>query len=174
MGTLSQASGDYGVAFGELAKAQATYATAVGSEAVASGADSSALGPYSTASHADSTAVGQGAETTAANQVMLGTSSETVVVPGTFSTPSARRLKQNIIPAADLRDIFPELVDYEYIDAAGRRRLGYIADDLIGTDAERFVVFDDERRPSGIDYLTLLVAQTAQMHARLTALENKG
>lgn len=173
VGSQSETSGDYGVAFGEQAKATAMYGTAVGSSAVASGVDSSALGPYTTASHANSTAVGQGAETTAANQVMLGTSAETVVVPGTFSTPSARRLKQNIIPAPDLRDIFPELVEYEYIDAACRRRLGFIADDLLGTDAERFVVFDDVGRPSGIDYLTLLVAQNAQLNARLTALENK-
>jgi hypothetical protein len=111
--------------------------------------------------------------TSAAWQIMLGSSSHTVVVPGTFSNPSARRLKQNIIPAPTLSDIFPEITEWEYIDGDGRRRLGYIADDLVGTDAERFVTFDDDGRPSGIDYLGLLIVQVAQMRAEITALQNE-
>jgi hypothetical protein len=131
------------------------------------------LGAFANALHDDSTAIGTGADTTAADQIMLGTSGMTVVVPGTFSNPSARRLKRNIIPAPVLADVFPELTEWEYIDGDGRRRLGYIADDLVGTDAERFVTFDDDGRPSGIDYLGLLVVQVAQMRAEITALQNE-
>jgi hypothetical protein len=111
--------------------------------------------------------------TTAAWQIMLGTVSHTVVVPGTFSNPSARRLKQNIIPAPNLSDLFPDLTEWEYIDGDGRRRLGYIADELVGTDAERFVTFDDDGRPAGIDYLGLLIVQVAQMRAEITALQKR-
>jgi hypothetical protein len=131
------------------------------------------LGAFANALHDDSTAIGTGADTTAADQIMLGTSGMTVVVPGTFSNPSARRLKRNIIPAPKLSDIFPELTEWEYIDGDGRRRLGYIADDLVGTDAERFVTFDDDGRPAGIDYIGLLIVQVAQMRAEIAALQNE-
>lgn len=173
IGDRSQATGAPSVAIGSITKALADYGTVIGDESVANAANATVIGAFSTANHDTSTAVGAGVDTTASHQIMLGTSSETVVVPGTFSNPSARKLKRNIIPAPDLRDLFPELVEYEYIDGDGRRRLGFIADDLAGTGAERFVVFDDDGEPSGIDYLTLLVAQNAQLHARLTALENR-
>jgi hypothetical protein len=148
-----------GIAIGRAAQAKATAACA--------------LGDGTRAWHSASVALGVSAQTTAANQIMLGTASETVVVPGTFSNPSARRLKQNITPAPDLPGIFPELVEYEKKAAPGPRHLGYIADDLVGTAAERFVVFDDDGAPAGIDYLSLLVAQVAQLSAELAALKNE-
>lgn len=172
VGYNSDAIGASSVAVGESADASGLASVAVGLSAYAAQTRAVALGDHTYANHARSTALGYNATTTAADQLMLGTSGQTVVVPGTFSNPSARRLKQNIIPAPTLTDAFPELVEYEYITAEGQRRIGYIADDLVGTDAERFVTFDDEGRPSGIDYLGMLVVQNAQLHARLVALEN--
>jgi hypothetical protein len=173
VGVDSDASANEALAVGLNALASSQYAVAMGRNAVATNTRAVAIGENASAGHSRGVAFGPGASTTAANQVMLGTASDTVVVPGTFSNPSARRLKQNIIPAPDLVSIFPDLVEYEYIDSDGRRRLGYIADDLIGTDAERFVTFDDDGNVAGIDYLGLLVAQNAQLHARITALENR-
>ncbi|WP_347975652.1 hypothetical protein [Microbacterium sp. ProA8] len=166
------ASGIRAFAAGLNALASGAQSAAVGRNTIASHDQTTALGDQAVASHSRGTAIGTGAQTTAANQMMLGTASDTVVVPGTFSNPSARHLKRNIIPAPSLRDIFPDLTEWEYIDGDGRRRLGYIADDLVGTDAERFVTFDAEGRPAGIDYLGLLVVQNAQLQARLTVLEN--
>jgi hypothetical protein len=169
-GQGATASGARGVAVGKSSQALSFGSVGVGHGAYAPAENASALGSSTSAEHARSTAVGYGSDTTAADQIMLGTSSHTVVVPGTFSNPSARHLKRNIIPAPDLRDVFPDLTEWEYIDGDGRRRLGYIADDLVGTDAERFVTFDDEGRPAGIDYLGLLIVQVAQMRAEITAL----
>jgi hypothetical protein len=173
VGNFTNAEGDNSVAVGKSATALASSGTAVGHGAYAQNVSATSLGAFANALHDDSTAIGTGADTTAADQIMLGTSGMTVVVPGTFSNPSARRLKRNIIPAPVLADVFPELTEWEYIDGDGRRRLGYIADDLVGTDAERFVTFDDDGRPSGIDYLGLLVVQVAQMRAEITALQNE-
>jgi hypothetical protein len=118
--------------------------------------------------------------TTAADQVMLGTADHTVVVPGTFSNPSARRLKRNIVPAPCLSSIFPTQYEWEYIaDEKRRRHVGPIADELLGTDAERFLTFDDEGSVAGIDKLGLYGAQISvlrqendDLKARLTVLEN--
>jgi hypothetical protein len=172
IGRDATASADAGVAVGLWAAATGLGGVAVGS-ATAFASASCAVGLNAYAGHARSTAFGYDADTTAADQMMLGTAATTVVVPGTFSNPSARRLKRNIVPAPCLSDIFPELTEWEYIDGDGRRRLGYIADDLVGTDAERFVTVDDDGRPSGIDYLGLLVVQVAQMRAEITALQNE-
>lgn len=180
IGDTADASGQSGIAVGFGSDASGMQALSAGVGSAAAGVRSIAVGWDASAPYNTSAAFGPGAATTAADQIMLGQSYHTVVVPGTLSTPSARRFKQNIVPAPDLRGIFPELVEYEYIDAAGRRRLGFIADDLVGTDAERFVVFDDDGLPSGIAYLDMVVAQVAQLskqnaelHARLTELENK-
>lgn len=173
LGPDTNASGDYSTAVGSNAWATAVDSTAVGFNSRADGEDSLAAGSSASAEHDNSAAIGNNADTTAAWQIMLGTSFHTVVVPGTFSNPSARRLKENIVPAPELGGVFPELVEYEYI-GDGRRRLGYIADDLVGTDMERFVTFDDDGRPNGIDYLSLLVVQVAQLKARVIELENKG
>lgn len=187
-GKFASASGETSTAVGAGAAAEALRSSAFGVGSYASAQRGSALGGYSIATgyegtgvgyransgHLGSTAVGAFSQTTATRQVMLGTSSDTVVVPGTFSNPSARHLKRNIIPAPDLRDLFPELTEWEYIDGDGRRRLGYIADELVGTGAERFVTFDDAGHPNGIDYLGLLVAQVAVLRAEIAALKNDG
>ena len=104
--------------------------------------------------------------------MMLGTNLTTVVVPGPFSNPSARRLKQNIEPVV-LPDVFPELVEYEYKAAPGVRRVGHIADDLVGTDAERYVTRDDDGEVSGIAYVDLHTAQIAALLARIERLEEE-
>lgn len=92
-------------------------------------------------------------------------------VIGTIFNPSARRFKRNITAAPPLSDIFPTLVEYERIGGNGERELGYLADELVGTDAERFVKFDQDGQPEAIGYLALLIAQNAQLHARVAALE---
>jgi hypothetical protein len=171
-GIDATAFGEQSVAVGVNASANALNATSMGRNAFATAVQSSAFGESASAGHSRGTAIGQGAATTAANQVRLGTASDTVSVPGTFSNPSARHLKQNIEPAPELQTIFPALFEWEYIDAPGRRRLGPMADDLVGTDAERFVTFDDEGNPAGIDVLGLLVAQVARLSARVVELEN--
>jgi hypothetical protein len=132
------------------------------------------LGAFANALHDDSTAIGTGADTTATDQIMLGTSGMTVVVPGTFSNPSARRLKRNIVPAPCLRSIFPTQYEWEYIaDEKHRRHVGPIADELLGTDAERFLTFDDDGAVAGIDKLGLYGAQIAVLLARIEALEEE-
>lgn len=84
---------------------------------------------------------------------------------------SSRRYKENITAAPDLGDLFPiPLSEFEMIGGDGTRRIGYIAEDLVGTDAERFVVYDGDL-PDSIDFIALLLAQNAQLHARLSALE---
>jgi hypothetical protein len=95
-----------------------------------------------------------------------------LTVNGPFYNPSARHMKRNIEPAPVLDDIFPEFVEYEKVDGDGTRELGYIADDLVGTDAERFVQFRDGE-PNAISYLSLLVAQVAQLQKRVAELEAK-
>jgi hypothetical protein len=185
IGESSQADGDYSVSLGEFANAQGTRAlalgkssggdafgaTACGAATFAGAAQSSAFGYGAVSSFESSTAIGTGAATTAADQIMLGTASDTVVVPGTFSDPSARRLKQNIEPAPELTSVFPELFEWEYIGGDGRRRIGPMADDLVGTDAERFLVRDDDGEPAGIDKTGLHTAQIAALLARVERLE---
>jgi hypothetical protein len=174
---ITQPDADEAVAIGSSATADGFGACAFGARSYAQYENASAFGWLSFAGHAFATAIGYRAVTTAANQIRLGRSSETVSVPGnltvagTFSNPSARHLKQNIAPAPNLPGVFPVLVEYEYIEGDGPRRLGYIADDLVGTDAERFVQVDADGNPEAIDYLGLLVAQNAQLQARLTVLE---
>jgi hypothetical protein len=161
------------VAVGASAQSWAFGSVALGRAALASHDSSTALGYDANAVHSSSTAVGAGAVTTAADQVMLGTADHTVVVPGVFSNPSARRLKRNIVPAPDLCDVFPVLYEWEYIVGDGRRRIGPMADDLVGTDAERFLVVDDDGEPAGIDTPGLHTAQIAALLARIEALEEE-
>lgn len=169
IGQGAYADGSYSIALGVTAYA-ASNATAVGYGANATQPSSGAFG-VANATHTNSVAI-QGS-TSAADQVVLGGILHTVVVPGTFSNPSARHLKQNITPAPDAPNVFPELVEYEKKAAPGRRHLGHIADDLIGTDAERFVVLDDDGQPAGIAYQDLHTAQIAALLARIERLENE-
>ena len=183
IGRTSKAyGGDFATAVGAFTWADEEGSSAFGGAASAQAVESMALGfnTHIAFGHTHSTAVGADVETTAANQVMLGTGSDTVVVPGTFSNPSARRLKQNIIPAPRLRSIFPTQYEWEYIaDEKHRRHVGPIADELVDTDAERFLTFDDDGAVSGIDKLGLYGAQISvlraendELKARIAALEN--
>lgn len=91
-------------------------------------------------------------------------------------TASARRFKENIdeVDPLSLGDLFPELVEYSFIDGDGSRTLGYIADDMEGTDAERFVTYDSAMRVEAYDIIGLLLAQVANLNARLRAYEERG
>jgi hypothetical protein len=184
VGRTSKAYGsDYATAVGAFSWADEEGSSAFGGAASAQAVESTALG-YNTHiafGHTHSTAVGADAETTGPNQVRLGVGGltpDTVSVPGnltvagTFSNPSARHLKQNIIPAPPMQSIFPDQYEWEYIDGDGGRRTGPIADELLGTDAERFLTFDEDGRVAGIESVALLTAQVAALHARVTALEN--
>ena len=163
---------------GDTGSVGSVGSTALGSAAYARATNATALGFNSYSGNNHSTALGAGSTATADYQVMLGTPSDIVVAPGdmtvtgTFSNPSARRLKQNIVPAPVGSDVFPVLVEYEYIARPDERRVGYIADDLIGTGWERFVTFDAEGLVAGIDPIGLLMAQVAQLRAEVTALKN--
>lgn len=160
-------SESYGTSLGQDAYS-ASNGTAIGYGASA-GVGSASVGSASSAMHTNSAAI-KGV-TTADNQIMLGGVLHTVVIPGTFAPPSARRLKEKITAPPELRSIFPAVYEWEYIGGDGRRKIGPMADDLLGTDAERFVTFDDGGRVAGIDYIGLLVAQVAALHARLASLE---
>jgi hypothetical protein len=82
-------------------------------------------------------------------------------------------LKTNIKPAPVMRDVFPEVFEWEYIEGDGRRQIGPMADDLVGTDAERFLVRDDAGEPAGIDKIGLHTAQIAVLLARIERLEEE-
>jgi hypothetical protein len=188
IGQLASASANLSIALGYGTAATAQGTTVVGASAQAWAVDSTAIGRGALASHDSSTALGRGADaihnystaigynatTTAADEIRLGTAANVVSVPGTFSNPSARRLKQNIVPAPCLRSIFPTQYEWEYIaDEKHRRHVGPIADELVGTDAERFLTFDDDGAVAGIDKLGLYGAQIAVLLARIEALEEE-
>lgn len=101
---------------------------------------------------------------------------------------SSRRYKKFISAAGDMGDLFPTpLQRFQMRQGDGSWRYGYIAEDLVGTDAEPFVVFqtaaDEEGTfvvttddngdpiPESIDFVGLLLAQVAQLNARITELE---
>jgi hypothetical protein len=170
VGNFSNAEGLNSVAVGKSATALESGGVAVGVGAYAQNDSAAAVGAFANALHDNSTAVGAGADTTADDQIMLGTSGHTVVVPGTFSNPSARRLKRDIVPAPSLRDVFPDVCEWEYIAGSGRRHIGPIADDLVGTDAERFLTYDAEGRVAGIATQELQTAQIAELYRELVAL----
>jgi hypothetical protein len=185
--SLSRANGAQSLAAGKSSTAEMFGGTAVGGATYAGKEKSGAFGYGAFSNHESSSAIGTGATTTADLQIMLGKSTHTVVVAGTLSTPSARRLKRRIKPAPRLVSIFFPLYEWEYkADKTRRRHIGPIADELVGTDAERFLTFDAKGRVSGIDKVGLYGAQIAALHAentelrvennelreRMTALEN--
>jgi hypothetical protein len=157
VGASLSITGYGGVAFGDSSQALADFA--------------SAFGYLSRASHLRSTAIGRQAQTTASDQIMLGRATDTVVVAGTLSTPSARRLKRNICTAPKLGGLFPDLYEWEYRSSPGRRQIGPLADDFLGTDAERFLTYDAKGRVSGIEKLDLHTAQIYALLDRLIAAE---
>jgi hypothetical protein len=179
VGASALATHDKSVAVGPGAAGAEVEGVALGYRAAAWGVRSVAIGGDATANNADSVAIGANITCNTDWQILLGSSAHTVYVPGsltvmgTFSNPSARRLKQNIKPAPPLTDVFPEVFEWEYIEGDGRRQIGPMADDLVGTDAERFLVRDDEGEPAGIDKLGLHTAQIAVLLARIEALEEE-
>jgi hypothetical protein len=174
----ADANGD--VALGFSADASGEESTAIGYLSAASAYRSVAIGRAANADHENGVAIGPFAFTAADNEIAVGSEDASVVVRGTFSNPSARRLKRNIVPAPVLRGVFPELYEWEYIRGDGRRRIGPIADELVGTDAERFLTYDAEGRVAGIATQELQTAQIAELlarleraEARITELDNK-
>jgi hypothetical protein len=174
-GRFTVALGSRSVAIGEGSDALANFATALAGTVFSGGTYGTALGYGSAVLHSNSTAVGKNASTTAANQIRMGTATETVSVPGNltvdgvFSNPSARHLKTNIEPAC-LRDVFPPVYEFEYLARMGERRFGHMADELLGTDAERFVTFDEGGEPAGVAYLDLHTVQIAALFREVVAL----
>jgi hypothetical protein len=174
------AFGGDGVAIGTSAVANHGSTVGLGDRAKAWQPDGMALGSHAYSDYARSSAIGYNAETTAADQIMLGNAGTTVVIPGAFTPPSARRLKRCIKDAPVMRDVFPRLVEFEYKTAKGRKRIGHIADELVGTGAERFVSFDDEGRVAGIETVALHAAQiyallelVNELRAEVSALKNE-
>jgi autotransporter adhesin len=164
--------GGYSTAIGPGAYAD-DDSVAVGSATTAAGTESVAIGDFANASGDRSVAIGKGSSAPNADDFVLGNASHNVIVPGTFSNPSARRLKENVTDAPELVSIFPTLYEWEYIVGDGRRHIGPMADDLVGTDAERFLIRDAAGEPASIQTVALLVAQVAQLNARVVALEEK-
>jgi hypothetical protein len=194
VGHNAEAAGGFGsVAVGANTLAPGDRATAVGPgaavhdlEGVALGNRASTWAPWAIAIGGDATAnneqsIAIGADVTCNTdwEILIGSSAHNTRIPGdltvsgTFSNPSARRLKRDIKPAPPLTDVFPEVFEWEYIEGDGRRQIGPMADDLVGTDAERFLVRDDDGEPAGIDKLGLHAAQIAVLLARIEALEEE-
>jgi hypothetical protein len=93
--------------------------------------------------------------------------------------PSALKYKKHVSsfgPAA-AGSIFPDLKRFQMrsLDGTGDGdwKLGYIADELVGTDAERFVVRGSDGDVETIDFIQLLLVQVAQLNARVRELEGK-
>lgn len=96
---------------------------------------------------------------------------------------SSRRYKTDITDAADLGDLFAvPLREYRMLQTGEEPptypvdehpRIGYIAEELLGTDLERFVVYLDGQVES-IDFIALLMAQNYDLAQRVRALETGG
>lgn len=100
---------------------------------------------------------------------------------------SSERYKEEICDAGELGDLFPALQTFRMRGGDGRRVVGYIAERFAERpDLEPFVsyqvdpltgaaVLDDTGAeiPEAIDYVQLLLAQVAQLHARVVELEER-
>jgi hypothetical protein len=91
---------------------------------------------------------------------------------------SARRFKKNVrqLDPLALGEIAQPLVDYQMkvaYDRSETRFTGHIADDMIGTPAERFVVYDENGDVLGFDQIAYLLAMVAQLSARVDVLEGR-
>lgn len=143
IGTSSSATNTRAIAIGYTAAASANRSIALGG--TASGAYSMAIGALGTtntsATQNGSVAIGgyydgtnyTGAQSTTANYIVLGTSSNTVVVPGTFSNPSDRRLKNIGSEYTDGLDKIREIKPYNYSlkkDKKNTPRVGALAQDV--------------------------------------------
>lgn len=90
------------------------------------------------------------------------------------SSESYKKHISNIDPAS-LGDIWPDLKRYQMRTGDGSWKYGYIAERLAESeDLAPFVVYADLGTgpiPDSIDFIALLIAQNAQLHQRLQALE---
>lgn len=92
---------------------------------------------------------------------------------------SAARYKKHIHDAPDLGDLFAAPLREWQLRANGITpadptwRIGPIADELVGTDLDRFVVRDASGDVDSIDFLALLMAQTWTLNARELELEQR-
>lgn len=85
---------------------------------------------------------------------------------------SSERYKHDIRDAGDLGDLFAApLREYKLNDGDGSDRVGYIAEEVEAAGLARFVIYNSEGQVDSIDFLGLLMAQNAQLHARIAALE---
>lgn len=90
---------------------------------------------------------------------------------------SSQRYKKYIsdIDPSGLGDVFPELVRYQMRNGDGAWKYGHIAERLAEhPDQAPFVVHadvDGEQVPDSIDFIALLLVQTAQLHQRVQQLE---
>lgn len=89
---------------------------------------------------------------------------------------SSRRYKKFIHDAGDLGNLFSAPLREFEMRADGKgpadptKRIGYIAEELVGTDMERFVVVVNGEVES-IEFIALLMAQVSQLNDRLATLE---
>ena len=101
---------------------------------------------------------------------------------------SSRRFKEKIVPAPTSETFFAaELKEFQMRGGNGWRVLGYIAEDLVGTPMERFVVWEREKDENGdyrvvrdesgnpvplsIDFVPMLMAQNSELNQRVKELE---
>jgi hypothetical protein len=85
---------------------------------------------------------------------------------------SSRRYKRAIRNARGIVGMFIKPLR-EFIlkaDETDKMHVGYVAEELVGTPLERFVVVVNGKVES-IDYIELLLAQVAELNARVKALE---
>lgn len=90
---------------------------------------------------------------------------------------SSIRFKEDVVDAPLLGDLFGvPFREFSMIGGDGERKLGYIAEELVGTDLERFVVWEGassngsdstEMIPFSIDFIPLLMAQNQSLHSDL-------
>lgn len=87
---------------------------------------------------------------------------------------SSERYKKNIHDAPDLGNLFAAPLREYGMRVDGKvpddhaKHIGYVAEELVGTDLERFVVVLNGQVES-IDFIAMLMAQVAQLNARLEA-----
>jgi len=86
---------------------------------------------------------------------------------------SSQRFKHDIVRDPELPDLFVVPLA-EFVmdgDETETRRFGYIAEDLADSPLKRFVVYEENGAPYSYDMIALLLAQVAQLHARVAELE---
>lgn len=87
---------------------------------------------------------------------------------------SSERYKEEISEVAPLSlgDVFPDLYRFRMRGGDGSWRFGWIAERLDEDPSlQPFVVYDAEGRPESIDFISLLMVQTAALEARVRQLE---